>query len=408
LAAVWQEGNGSQDGVNVTLRPAYYWLEGVQDCEYCTEHLAECLPCRRADVNGDCAVNGLDIRPFVKILLGDFSQEDIRLDTGNFCRADMQQDGDVDVDDIPCFIQALLTGDGSCQVSEAPRGIIDCDANEVDDANDIGWGDSADCNQNGIPDTCDIADETSLDENENSIPDSCEPDCNANGHPDDLDIVAASEDVNSNGIPDECEKDCNENDVPDEWDISEESSADCNLNGVPDECEVAISDCNSNGVPDDCDTDITDPDGDEWVSADCNGNKYPDECDLTLTPPFGSLDCNENDIPDECDIADETSTDTNENGIPDECEEEERGGPMGDRLLVGSTQDTGEEDPTLTLPLARGGNAVPEAERWASFYDWCVTADLRGLSQRQRYDAIMAELEAQNLPKAWPPIPIAP
>jgi hypothetical protein len=128
----------------------------------------------------------------------------------------MDNDGDLDVDDIPCFVSKLL-GAG-CILPAWPCGlgsgrIADCNDNGVPDANDIANGTSEDCNDNFIPDECDIDPsdpdgdgEVSNDLNENGIPDECEPDCNGNGVPDDKDIAdATSEDVNGNGIPDECE-----------------------------------------------------------------------------------------------------------------------------------------------------------------------------------------------------------
>jgi hypothetical protein len=354
------------------------------------------------DVSADSAVNGLDVQDFTDCLMA----------SSITCPcADMNGDGVIKTDDIPCFVSKLLS-ETTCVNCESLRGVPDCNGNGEDDANDIGWGTSQDCNENGIPDECDINTEdpdgnelVSDDENENGVPDECEPDCNANGHPDDKDIAdEVSDDLNSNGIPDECEIDCNDNNVPDDWDISEETSADCNLDGIPDECQ---SDCNENGVPDDCDVNIEDPDGDEWVSPDCNENGYPDECDILVVPPFGSLDCNENGIPDECDIAAETSADTNENGIPDECEEEERGGAGNGRQNWGTeTSAPGDEIDGNSSEAGRAAPEAPEAERWASFFDWCMTENFGEMTQRQRFDAIMAELEALNLPKAWPPIPV--
>ena len=50
---------------------------------------------------------------------------------------------------------------------------LDCNGNEVPDADDIVSGYSQDCNANGIPDSCDIAAGTP-DVNDNGIPDTCE------------------------------------------------------------------------------------------------------------------------------------------------------------------------------------------------------------------------------------------
>jgi hypothetical protein len=267
--------------------------------------------CLLADINGDTQVNGIDIQPFIDLLLS----SEICLSI--ICPADTDIDGDVDLDDIPLFVGILLG-------QSMDRLLDDCNNNGVPDANDIANGTSGDCNNNFIPDECDIdpADpdgdgQVSNDLNTNTIPDECEPDCNENAIPDDKDISdGTSTDINGNSVPDECETDCNNNSVPDEWDISQGTSEDCNANGWPDECEY---DCNANGVPDACDIDPSDPDGDGEVSEDCQPNGLPDECDFTL-PLMPSADCNENGIPDECDIADGTSEDCNNNGFPDECD----------------------------------------------------------------------------------------
>ncbi|MCK4660932.1 MAG: hypothetical protein KAV82_15535, partial [Phycisphaerae bacterium] len=85
----------------------------------------------------------------------------------------------------------------------------------------------------------------SADTDANDIPDECEPgeDCNANGIDDDQDIAAGTS------------QDCNANTIPDECDIAAGTSQDCQSNGIPDECEIAAGtsqDANSNGVPDEC------------------------------------------------------------------------------------------------------------------------------------------------------------
>jgi hypothetical protein len=80
-------------------------------------------------------------------------------------------------------------------------------------------------------------------------------DCNANGVQDAFDIGSgASLDCNLDGIPDECQtddpyRDCNDNGTPDWCDISSGTSADVNANGVPDECECE-GDLNGDGLVD--------------------------------------------------------------------------------------------------------------------------------------------------------------
>ncbi len=233
---------------------------------------------------------------------------------------------------------------------------VDCNDNDVDDADDIANGTSTDCNANGIPDEC----ENLADCNENGVPDICDidpndpdgdgsssDDCNNNETPDECEIDENSTapggpffctencdpDCNNNGVPDECDidngtsQDCNENGVPDECDIEDGTSPDCNSNGTPDECEIDMNslapggpyfciadcaaDCNTNGIPDECDIDPSDPDGNGEVSADCQPNGIPDECDVATGDPDGNG---------------EVSEDTDGNGIPDECEEP--GGPQ--------------------------------------------------------------------------------
>ncbi len=415
VALTWTEGSDGGtgvEGVYVTLLPWNYWKNGVPDCDICQSDPSFCMPCIKADVNGDCAADGLDVEPFVELLL---SADMTCFDVVDLCPADTDNDGDIDVDDIPCFVLALLG-----EPCGGDRGLSDCNDNGIPDANDIAYGTSEDCNENYIPDECDIDPtdpdgngETSNDLNANTIPDECEPDCNENGVPDDKDIAdETSTDVNSNGIPDECDPDCNDNDVPDDWDISQETSADCNENGTPDECEP---DCNNNGVPDDCDLDPTDPDGDEFVSEDCNENNYPDECDLTLPPGFGSLDCNANDIPDECDLADcegeawcddcnengfldvcdiaaEISDDENENGIPDECE--------GEGLMGGGGAPMGAPSSGPTF-----GPVDDDSDAWAAFFEWSMDqswgsdADMSGAAQ---FQMMVNKLDELGLPLADP------
>lgn len=59
--------------------------------------------------------------------------------------------------------------------------IIDCNNNQIEDAQDIASGFSHDCDQNGIPDEC------QPDCDNDGIPDVCEPDCDNDGIPNDCD-----------------------------------------------------------------------------------------------------------------------------------------------------------------------------------------------------------------------------
>jgi hypothetical protein len=59
--------------------------------------------------------------------------------------------------------------------------IVDCNGNQIEDADDIATGFSSDCDSNGIPDEC------QPDCDKDGIPDVCEPDCDNNGIPNDCD-----------------------------------------------------------------------------------------------------------------------------------------------------------------------------------------------------------------------------
>lgn len=359
--------------------------------------LAEEGTCCKADINGDGERNGLDIQPFVDILIGEVPAGCLSIH--DLCPADVNDDSKVDLEDVPGFISNILEGD-PCEVSLVGGYTFtgtDCNGNYQSDETDILTGASNDCNGNGIPDECEI-DENSTAEggpffcttqcaddcNDNAIPDECETDCNTNGVPDDCDIAAeTSDDVNSNDIPDECEPDCNNNSIPDSWDISEETSEDCNENGVPDECD---DDCDGNNIPDDC----------ELEGNDCNENGTLDVCDIAIAAPFGSLDCNDNDAPDECELVD---NDCNENGIPDECD-------ISSELSTDENENNIPDDCEEEM-MMRGGegsnfaSSEDEAEAWVEFYEWCfeqewgTTSELSGSEQ---FNALVAKQLQLGLP----------
>ncbi|MHC5111318.1 MAG: hypothetical protein ACYTHJ_15720 [Planctomycetota bacterium] len=84
------------------------------------------------------------------------------------------------------------------------------------------------------------------------------PDCNANDV-NDLDDIEQGDSVDCDGnlIPDECEADCNGSMQPDLCDIATGLSEDCNINAIPDECDIdsgTSQDVDSNGVPDECES----------------------------------------------------------------------------------------------------------------------------------------------------------
>lgn len=141
--------------------------------------------------------------------------------------------------------------------------VFDCNANNIDDAQDIALGGSLDADFDGVPDEC--------------------QDCNGNSVLDSVDISLGAADVDGNSVPDVCEADCNGNALPDEYDTALGFSADANGNRVPDACEP------------DCDSDLT-PDFVEIAaggsSSDIDRDQIPDDCQ----------DCNNNGIRDWADL----------------------------------------------------------------------------------------------------------
>jgi len=68
------------------------------------------------------------------------------------------------------------------------------------------WDECEDCNANGVEDRDDILSGTSLDVDEDGIPDECEYDCDADGVTDPMEIQTGTQhDIDGNGHPDECE-----------------------------------------------------------------------------------------------------------------------------------------------------------------------------------------------------------
>lgn len=57
-------------------------------------------------------------------------------------------------------------------------GVVDCNDNGVNDADEIFADPSLDCNSNGVLDSCEIEANPSLDQNGNGVLDACEPACN--------------------------------------------------------------------------------------------------------------------------------------------------------------------------------------------------------------------------------------
>ena len=113
------------------------------------------------DYNGDEKIDEADFTVFASCFTGpgDFYTPD------DFCSiGDVEQDGDVDLDDFNLFLT----------VYEGMDGLGDCNSNMTLDLLDIISGTSEDCNDNATPDECDIASGDSPDSNSNGIPDECE------------------------------------------------------------------------------------------------------------------------------------------------------------------------------------------------------------------------------------------
>ena len=85
---------------------------------------------------------------------------------------------------------------------------VDCNGNQVPDAQDIEGGTSPDCNANGVEDSVDISSGASDDCTGNGVPDECEPDGDGNGIPDECDVGncppedPSCQDCNADGRPD--------------------------------------------------------------------------------------------------------------------------------------------------------------------------------------------------------------
>lgn len=146
-------------------------------------------------------------------------------------------------------------------LAEAPAHarFVDCNDNDVDDAQDISAGTSTDCNLNTVPDECDLSEPSAFDCNVNALVDSCEiaagtsPDCNLNAQPDDCDLI--ENDCDNNDVPDDCQPDCDDDNTADACAILFGFDTDCNLNAIPDQCDLAAgttTDLDENGVPDGC------------------------------------------------------------------------------------------------------------------------------------------------------------
>ena len=155
------------------------------------------------DMNGDGLVFNSDIAAFVDCFTGPGAT----ISPDDPCAvSDVDQDGDVDLDDYALFIVAF---EGTLE---------DCNGNSDPDVLDLISGSELDCNDNGIPDSCDITAGTSMDANANSIPDECETfefdrgDCNDDGGKDLGDAIAGLNTLFAGAPLPSCVDACDNND----------------------------------------------------------------------------------------------------------------------------------------------------------------------------------------------------
>ena len=172
---------------------------------------------------------------------------------------------------------------------EGGGGGNDCNANDVDDADDIADGTSEDCNGNDIPDECDIADGTSEDCDGNGIPDECEDDADGDG------VIDACD-----GCPDDADK---------------VDPGQCG-------CGVADDDADGDGVADCIDNCVDTPNADQ---ADADGDGVGDACDNC--PDVANADQSDvdgdglGDVCDNCpDVANADQADGDADGVGDVCD----------------------------------------------------------------------------------------
>ncbi len=141
-------------------------------------------------------------------------------------------------------------------------GVLDCNSNGVDDAQEIAAGAADDSNQDGVIDSC--------------------QDCDADGVLDPTEIGLGAADADLNGIPDGCQSDCDANGVPDRAECLLDPTIDLDGSGHPDSCDP---DCDGNGETDRRQTILTpsddlDRDGRVDSCQDCDGDGTPDGVEL--------------------------------------------------------------------------------------------------------------------------------
>lgn len=137
-------------------------------------------------------------------------------------------------------------------------GLLDCNSNGIDDAEEIGAGIAIDADANGTIDSCE--------------------DCNGDGILNAAEIAAGAADADANGIPDSCQADCDGDGTPDWTQCLLDPTIDLNGDGRPDSCD---DDCDSNGETDQRQiilnpADDLDRDGRVDACQDCDGDGTTD------------------------------------------------------------------------------------------------------------------------------------
>lgn len=189
---------GFHGGEGVASRLAYEALEAGPKAQLIA--FLDSLGRVEFDVNLDLGVTAIDFENFLACFTG----------PGSFYTADdpcaihdIDQDGDVDLDDFDSFLLVYLDP------------LDDCDGSGEIDLRELLTGAVADCNGNLIPDSCDIADGTEADVNGNGVPDSCETfvrgDCNVDGAVDLSDVIRLLDYSFSGAASPDCDLACDAN-----------------------------------------------------------------------------------------------------------------------------------------------------------------------------------------------------
>lgn len=164
FACVPPEGTPSELEVTATvcagtyylvMRPSVFGGLGQTSCtaeyvvEVSCEEFDQPTPCCPGDMNGDGHVNGLDIQKWISVLFTPPSVLDDFLGcfSANYCRADIDTSGTIDMSDMPGFVNLLVTAnkpvctlEPTCsdpatgQYPQDSRGVTRSDLDPQDDA----------------------------------------------------------------------------------------------------------------------------------------------------------------------------------------------------------------------------------------------------------------------------------